>query len=66
MVKRKSLLESERQAIFAGSIPMRLFFIVSLALVLSTPAHAIPVSQYHKHITQAVTALDSLAQSDEN
>lgn len=66
MVKRKPFLESERQASFAGSIPMRLFFIVSLALVLSAPAHAIPVSEYHKHITQAVTALDSLAQSDEN
>ena len=66
MVKRKPLLESERQASFAGSITMRLFFIVSLVLVLSAPAHAIPVSEYHKHITQAVTALDSLAQSDEN
>ena len=66
MVKRKPLLESERQAIFAGRFAVRLFFIVSLALVLSTPAHAIPVSEYHKHITQAVTALDSLAQSDEN
>ena len=66
MVKRKPLLQSERQAIFAGRFAMRLFFIVSLALVLSAPAHAIPVSEYHKHITQAVTALDSLAQSDEN
>ena len=66
MVKRKPLLESERQAIFAGSFAMRLFFLVSLALVLSTQAHAIPVSEYHKHLTQAVTALDSLAQSDEN
>ena len=66
MVKRKPLLESERQAIFAGSFAMRLFFIVSVALVLSTQARAIPVSEYHKHITQAVTALDSLAQSDEN
>ena len=66
MVKRKPLRQSERQAIFAGRFAMRLFFIVSLALVLSTPAHAIPVNEYHKHITQAVTALDSLAQSDEN
>lgn len=66
MVKRKPLLESERQAGFAGRFAMRLFFIASLALVLSTPAHAIPVGEYHKHLTQAVTALDSLAQSDEN
>lgn len=66
MVKREPLLESERQAIFAVRFAIRLFFLVSLSLVLSAPAHAIPVSEYHKHITQALTALDSLAQSDEN
>jgi hypothetical protein len=66
MVTRQPLLKSERQAVCAGRVAMRLFFIVSLALILPAPAHAIPVSEYHKHITQAVTALDSLGQSDEN
>lgn len=66
MVTRKPLLKSESQAVFAGRIAMRLFFLVGLTLILTAPAHAIPVSEYHKHITQAVTALDSLGQSDEN
>ena len=66
MVTRKPLLKSESQAVFAGRIAMRLFFLVGLTLILTVPAHAIPVSEYHKHIIQAVTALDSLGQSDEN
>jgi len=66
MVKRKPLLQLERQVIFARRFARRLFFLVSLAFVLSAPAQAIPVSEYHKHLTQAVTALDSLGQSDEN
>ena len=66
MVKLKPLLKSERQAIFACRFAMRLFFTVSLAMVLSAPAHAIPVKEYHKHLKQAVTALDSLGQSDED
>src|SRR6185503_18107210 len=66
MVKRKPLLEIERQLIFARRFAMRLFFMVSLALILSASAHAIPSSEYHQHLTQAVTALDSLGQSDEN
>jgi len=66
MVKRKQLLQSERQAIFARRFAMRLFFTVSLAMVLAAQAHAIPVREYHKHLNQAVTALDSLGQSDED
>jgi hypothetical protein len=66
MVKRKPLLQSERQAIFARRFAMRLFLIVGLALALPVPVNAIPVNEYHKHITQAVTALDSLAMSDES
>jgi len=66
MVKRKPLLGIERQVIFARRFAMRLFFMVSLALILSASVHAIPSSEYHQHLTQAVTALDSLGQSDEN
>ena len=65
MVKHKRLLQSERQASFARRFAMRLCFTVSLAMVLSAPAHAIPLKEYHKHLKQAVTALDSLGQSDE-
>ncbi len=66
MVKRKPHLQSERQAIFARRFAMRLFFTVSLAMVLSAQAQAIPVKEYHKHLNQAVTALDSLGQSEED
>ena len=65
MVKRKPLLQSKRQASLARRFAMRLCFTVSLAMVLSAPAHAIPLKEYHKHLKQAVTALDSLGQSDE-
>ena len=66
MVKRKPLLQSERQVTCARRFLTRLFCIVGLALIVSASAHAIPVSEYHMHLTQAVTALDSLEQSDEN
>lgn len=39
-----------------------LFAIVAVAGV----AHAIPLKEYHRHVQQAVTALDALGQSDEN
>ncbi len=40
--------------------------VVGLILFIST-AHATPVSEYQKHLSQAITALDSLAQiADEN
>ena len=65
MVKRKRIIKDERQATFARRLAARLLFAVNLVLFLSTAAHAIPVSEYHQHIRQAVTALDTLAQSDE-
>jgi hypothetical protein len=66
MVKRKPLLKTEQQTIFARRLAARIFFAVNLLLFLAAVAHGIPVSEYHKHIRQAVTALDTLAQSDEN
>ena len=65
MVKCKPLLQNERQANFARRLTARFLFAVNLVLFLATAAHAIPVSEYHQHIRQAVTALDTLAQSDE-
>src|SRR5258705_7849684 len=66
MVKRKPHLQSEREAIVARRVALRLFFSVSLAMVLSAQAQAIPVKEYHKHLNEAVTALDSLGQSEED
>ena len=66
MVKRKPLLKAEQQTIFARRLAARIFFAVNLLLFLAAVAHGIPVSEYHKHIRQGVTALDTLAQSDEN
>ncbi len=37
----------------------------ALLVLLVPAAQAIPLSEYHRHIKQAVTALDTLAQSDE-
>lgn len=66
MVKRKPILQSELQAIFAGRFAGRFLFTINLIFFLASAAHAIPLSEYHQHIRQAVTALDTLAQSDEN
>jgi hypothetical protein len=37
-----------------------------LVLILSSAARAIPAGEYHKHIQQALTALATVAQSDES
>ena len=37
-----------------------------LLLIASTPAQSIPLQEYHSKVRQAVVALDSLAQIDEN
>lgn len=45
----------------------RAFLVVILLLTsLASAAFAIPVSDYHSQIKQAITALDTLAQTDEN
>ncbi len=66
MVKRKSILQREWQAIYARRFAARFLFGVILLLFPASAAHAIPVSEYHKHMRQAITALATLAQSDEN
>jgi hypothetical protein len=65
MVKRKPLLRNERQARLARCFGPQFFFAASMVLLLAAAAHAIPVSEYQQHLKQALTALDSLAQSDE-
>ena len=44
---------------------LRFMFAGTVLLLLAQAVSAIPVSNYHRRIRQAVTALDSLAQSDE-
>ena len=63
MIKRKRLLQSESQAICAQRFGARFMFAVSLVFLSSAAALATPVSEYHKHIRQAVTALNAVAQS---
>ena len=65
MVKRKPLLQ-DSHAFFGRRLVARSLFVVSLLLLLTNATLAIPVRDYHKHVQQAVTELDSLAQVDEN
>lgn len=65
MIKRKGLLQNKNQAMFAQRFAARFVLAVSLVLLSTAAVLAIPASDYHKHIQQAVTALDTLAQSDE-
>jgi len=44
---------------------LRLLFAVGLLVLCASTVEAIPISDYHKQIRQAVTALDTLTQSDE-
>ena len=45
---------------------LRVFFAGIVLLVLAQSISAVPLSEYHRRIHQAVTALDSLSQSEEN
>jgi hypothetical protein len=65
MIKRKPLLENERQAGFARRLAARFLFAASLLLLLGTAVAATPLSEYHKRVTQAVKALDAVAHSSE-
>lgn len=64
-MKRNRLSQHERKAMLARLIAGRFLFAVSIVLLATAEALAIPVNDYHQHIRQAVTALDTLAQSDE-
>lgn len=65
MVKRKPLLPNSRARFSRRYLARRFLFAVCLLLLLAYAAPAIPVSDYHRHLQQAVTALDGLAQADE-
>jgi hypothetical protein len=65
MVKRNPLLQNERQARLARHFAARVLFAVSLLLLLTAAVAAMPLSEYHKHVRQAVAALAAVAQSKE-
>jgi hypothetical protein len=70
MVKGNSPLQNPR-LLLAHAIPGRLsaprvLFAGAVILLLAQSVSAVSISDYHHRIRQAVTALDSLAQSDEN
>ena len=64
MVTRQPVLLN-RRAFFSRRLAARLLFAVGLLLLSAHGALAIPVGTYQRHIKQAVTALDSLAQAGE-
>jgi uncharacterized protein DUF4129 len=61
LVKRKLTLQKDGHAFFARR------FLLAAGLLILAPfvANAIPVNEYRAQIQRAITALDSLAQSDE-
>lgn len=61
-VKRKLTSPKDRHAFFGR----RLLVAASLLILAPSAVHAIPVNEYHAQIQRAVTAIDSLAQSDES
>jgi hypothetical protein len=65
MVKRKSFLKSETQVRVARRIAVRFLFAAAFVLLLASAVAAISLSEYHKHVQQGVTALDTVAQSQE-
>ena len=61
MILRRSTIQNFKRNFFEA------LFLGALALLFTTEAEATSISDYNKHITQAITALDSLAQiADEN
>jgi len=69
MIKGNALLPNQsvllRHAFVSRRSAVRFLFVGIVLLLLAQAVSAIPVSDYHKRIRQAVTALDSLAQSEE-
>jgi len=65
MGKRQTSLQNERPATFARRLLTRILWVVNLVFLLAITAPAIPISDYHNHVRQAVTSLDTLAQADE-
>lgn len=66
MLSRNSILQNFWKTTFARFPAGRLIWVTNLTLFLFVMAQAIPVSEYHQRLQQAVTALDTLSQSEEN
>lgn len=69
MIKGNALLQNQsvllRHAFLSPRNALRFLFAVTVLLLLAHVVAAVSLSNYHTRIHQAVTALDSLAQSDE-
>jgi len=69
MIKGNASLQTQSvlvtHAFLSRRHAVRFLFAGTVLLLLAQAVSAIPLSDYHKRIRQAVTALDSLAQSDE-
>lgn len=65
MIERQRLQQGKSHARSARRLAAHFLFAVSLILLATPAVLAIPAGEYHNHIRQAVTALDTLAQSDE-
>jgi Domain of unknown function (DUF4129) len=69
MIKGHELSSSQSAYLTRASISRRrlvqVLFGGTVLLLLAQPVSAMPVADYHKHIRQAVTAIESLDQSDE-
>ncbi len=59
-------LQNKRQVSLAGRQVARYFFATGLVLFLTAAAAAIPVTDYHRHLRQAVTLLEAVSHSKEN
>jgi hypothetical protein len=57
---RQAVLKIFKSCVLKGPL------LLAGVLLPAAAIHATPVSEYHKHLGQAITALDSLAQLDEN
>ena len=55
----------ERKPFLRHRFSLRIMFATSLLLFTASATAAIPLSDYHKHIKQAVTALNTLSYADE-
>ena len=65
MFKRTPLLQTDPRQKFAPRFAARICWVITLLLLLAAAAHAVTISEYHRNIKQAVTALDSLGTSRE-
>ena len=63
---RKHRLQNDQHQSFVRRQVARFVFATGLILFFTSAAFAIPVSEYHRHIRQAVTLLEAVSHSEES